>query len=371
MAEQTGGEKTLPASPRKIQQARERGQVAKSADLSAGTLLMLSLLAMWMFGEQTLTHMLALTRHYLTDAHALLVEPATVQGLTAGALWRMVPVLAPLLLVLLVGGIVINITQIGFIASAQAITPKLERINPIAGFKRFASLRTFVELVKSILKLTLISYVVWLTLRDRLPELISLMDLTPWGSSKAILALVFTIWWRIALALLIIGILDFGFQRWQYGRDLMMTQQEARDELRQLEGDPRIRQRVRQIQRQVAMQRMMADVPEADVIITNPVRYAVALRYDASAADTPVVSAKGARKTAERIRDIAIEHDVPIVERPELARALFRAVEVGQPISEELFRAVAEVLAYVYEIDRRQSKIDERVGAGIGPGKAV
>lgn len=371
MAEQTGGEKTLPASPRKIQQARERGQVAKSADLSAGTLLLLALLSMWMFGGQALTHMLSMTRYYLTDAHALLVEPATVQSLAAGAILRMAPVIAPLMVVLLIGGIIINISQFGFIASAQAITPKLERINPIAGFKRFVTLRTFVELIKSILKLTMIGYVVWLTLRGRMPELISLMDLTPWGSSKAILGLVFTVWWRIAMTLLIIGILDFGFQRWQYGRDNMMTQQEARDELRQLEGDPRIRQRVRQIQRQIAMQRMMTEVPEADVIITNPVTYAVALRYDVAATDTPVVSAKGARKMAVRIRDIGIENDVPIVERPELARALFRAVEVGQPISEELFRAVAEVLAYVYEIDRRQAKIDERAQAGVGSGEAV
>jgi flagellar biosynthetic protein FlhB len=157
-----------------------------------------------------------------------------------------------------------------------------------------------------------------------------------------------------------LGVLDFGFQRWQYGRDLMMTVQEAKEEMKQLEGDPRIKQRIRQIQRQMAMKRMMAEVPEADVIITNPIRFAVALRYDPKTMDAPVVIAKGARLLAQRIREIAEEHDVPIVEKPELARALFKSIDVGQPVPEDLFRAVAEVLAFVFKIDRREEKRHER-----------
>jgi len=186
------------------------------------------------------------------------------------------------------------------------------------------------------------------------------MELTPRALVPAIGGLVMTVWWRIALAMLVLGILDYGFQRWQHNRDLMMTVQEARQEAKELEGDPRIKARVRHIQRQMALQRMMAGVPAADVIITNPTTYAVALRYDMAEMSAPVVVAKGARLLAERIRNIALEHTVPIVRKPDLARTLYRTIEVGQPVPENLFRAVAEVLAYVYEIDRRADKVRER-----------
>jgi flagellar biosynthetic protein FlhB len=163
----------------------------------------------------------------------------------------------------------------------------------------------------------------------------------------------------------VIGIVDYAYQRWQYNRDQMMSQQEARQELKQLEGDPLIRQRIRSIQRQMAMQRMMAEVPEADVVITNPTTYAVAVRYEPAAMDAPRVVAKGARLVAERIRERAAEFEVPIVERPELARLLYRTVEIGHNVPEDLFRTVAEVLAYVYQIDRRAAKLEERAAAAL------
>ena len=157
-----------------------------------------------------------------------------------------------------------------------------------------------------------------------------------------------------------LGVLDYGYQYWEHERSLMMTVEEAKQELKEYEGDPRIKQRIRQIQRRIAMQRMMADVPKADVIITNPTRFAVALRYDPANMRAPVVVAKGTRLLAERIRDLAIVHGVPIVQKPELARTLYRTIEVGHPVPESLFRAVAEVLAYVYQIDRRVEKLHER-----------
>jgi flagellar biosynthetic protein FlhB len=176
----------------------------------------------------------------------------------------------------------------------------------------------------------------------------------------SISTLVAAVWFRAALAMLVLGILDFGYQYWQYQQDLRMSVQEAKEEAQQLEGNPRIKQRIRQIQRQMAMRRMMADVPKADVIITNPVTYAVALRYDMDTMDAPLVIAKGARLLAKRIREIGEENDVPIVEKPDLARALYKNIDVGKPVPENLFRAVAEVLSFVYKIDRREEKRRER-----------
>ena len=233
-------------------------------------------------------------------------------------------------------------------------------MNPIQGFQRFFSVRTLVELVKSLFKLGIISAIVYFTLANRWGEVLSLMHMSPAASSLAVWDLIVAVWWRIALAMVILGILDYAFQRWQFGQDQRMTHQEARQEMKEMEGDPQIKQRVRQIQRQMAMQRMMGEVPEADVVITNPVTYAIALRYDVKAMNVPVVVAKGARLQAQRIREVAVEHDVPIVERPELARALYRSIELGQPIPEDLFKAVAEVLAYVYRIDNRAKKQEER-----------
>lgn len=360
MAEQTAGEKTLPASPKKIQDAREKGNVPKSADLSAAATLFASLLILWGLGPFTIERMLRATRYYFSDAHAVVTEHSDMQVLLVQALSFTAPIVIPLMLMLLVVGIVVNVAQFGFLFSSQALTPKIERLNPIAGFQKFVSLRSFVELVKSLSKLTIVGYVAWLTLRNRGPEVLSLMHVSVWDASIVVWDLLLLLWFRIALAMLAIGIFDFAYQRWQHGRDLMMTVQESRDEMKTLEGDPRIRQRVRQIQRQMAMQRMMAEVPEADVVITNPTTYAIALRYDIANMEAPTMVAKGMRRMAERIRDIAVESGVPIVERPELARGLYDAIDVGQPVPEDLFRAVAEVLAFVYEIDKREEKVRER-----------
>ena len=205
------------------------------------------------------------------------------------------------------------------------------------------------------------------------------MELTPLGLVSASSQLVAAVWWRIALAMLVLGVLDYGFQYWQHGQDLRMTHREAREETKEMEGDPHVKRRIRQLQRQIAAQRMMAEVPEADVIITNPTHYAVALRYDLEHMQTPVVTAKGARLIAQRIRELAIGHDVPIVQKPELARTICRTVEVGDPIPEGLYHAVAEVLSFVYQIDRREAKIRRAEGfvqrteerRGVGPRPAA
>lgn len=359
-SEQPQGEKSLPATPRKLQQQRDKGNVPKSQDLNSSAVLLISAMALWMLGPGIFEGLLTVMQYYLSQSFNLINETDNLQGLLLQGLLLMAPIVVPVMLVLLVAGIAINISQFGVLFSTQALQPKLQRLNPIQGFKKFVSIRSFVELVKSLFKLGVISAVAWLTLSSRATEMFALMHGSAWESSIVVWDLVFTVWWRIGVAMLILGVIDLAYQRWQHGQDQRMTQQEMKEELKQYEGNPQIKQRIRAIQRQMSLNRMMSEVPEADVIVTNPTTYAVALRFNPLTMDAPLVIAKGTRLTADRIREIAIEHDVPIVERPPLARALYRTMEVGQSIPEDLFRAVAEVLAYIYEIDRRSDKINER-----------
>ena len=364
MAEQSGGEKTLPASQQKRRKAREEGRVARSQDLSAAAALLAALLALKFLGQDAFNRMLGCLVYYFDHADVLRPDLDNLQNLTIQAIWLMVPAIAPFLFVMMLVGITINVLQVGFMFTGKPLMPKIEKLNPFQGLAGMFGARAGAELVKSILKVTVIAYVVWLTARGWSSRVVDLMETTPVALTPAIAAMTFTLWWRIVLVMIALGALDYAFQRWQYERGLMMTHQEAKEEMKEYEGDPRIKQRIRQIQRQIAMQRMMADVPKADVIVTNPIRFAIALRYDPATMVAPIVVAKGARIMAERIRDIATRHDVPIVQKPELARRLmYKSVEVGHPVPESLFRGVAEVLAYVYRIDRRAEKIRERSGA--------
>lgn len=371
MAEDTGGEKTLPASGQKLQKAREDGNIAKSQDLNSGLALMVAMFAMLMLGEMSLNNLLNAGRYYFSNLGELAAYPEAIQSIAAGAIYFVLAGTLPFMITMLLFGLTFNFLQVGFMYTTKPMQPKLSRVNPISGIKRYFSLRTFVELLKSLFKLGVAGVVVWLTMRSRTNELLSLMGMTPWALLPAVASLAIMIWWRIALVMILIGIVDFGYQRWQHAKDLMMTQHEAKQETKELEGDPHVKRRVRQIQRQLATQRMMADVPEADVVITNPTQYAVAIRYAHDDMETPLVVAKGMRLIADQIREIAIENGVPIVQRPELARALHKNVEIGQPISEELFRAVAEVLSFVYGIDRRADKIRERKGVLTPPRMSV
>lgn len=366
MANETGGEKSLPASVQKKQRAREQGNIARSQDLSSGLGLLAALLGLWLLAGSMWRTLLHSMRHYLENTLELLPTVDSLPFINWQMVWLTAAAVVPFMLVMLVVGVASNLLQVGFLMTTQPLQPKFDRLNPITGMRRFVSMRVVIELIKSILKLVIITAIVWYGIRNRLGEVLFTMHLAPDSLVWAVSSLVVAIWWRVVLAMLVLGILDYGVQRWMYERDLRMTVQEARDEAKQLEGDPRIKQRIRAIQRQMAMQRMMAEVPTADVVITNPTTFAVALRYDAQSMSAPTVVAKGARIIAERIRDVATEHDVPIVQKPELARTLYHTVEIGRPVPESLFVAVAEVLAFVYEIDRRAEKVRERQQTGIG-----
>ena len=354
MSQDSGGEKNLPASSMKRQRAREDGNIARSQDFSSGVALGGALFALMVLGPFTMEWLREATRHYLGEADALLPQQSTLLSLGIETLYWLGLCCLPFMGVMMAIGLASGYAQVGVLFTTKPLMPKFSNINPISGFRKFFSLRALVELVKSLAKLTVVVFIVWLFLHDKMEEFIALMDVPPLGQPAAIGVLIYGVWWRIALAMLVIGMMDYGYQFWQRERDLRMTQQEARQESKEMEGDPQVKRRIRQLQRQMAQQRMMKDVPKADVIITNPTTYAVALSYDMTTMSAPVVTAKGMRLVADRIRNIAIEHGVPIVQRPELARALYRTIEPGQPISEDLFRSVAEVLAFVYRVDKRE-----------------
>ena len=347
MAEQPQGEKVHDATPRKIQQARDKGNVAKSQDLNSAILLLVAFMGLSLLGPSAFTHLKGIMRYYLTDAAILLQETDNMQGMLLQGLTLIVPIVLPFMLVLMFAGIAINIAQFGFMLSLQSLTPKFERLNPIKGFQKFFSMRSLVELIKSVSKLVLIAWIAYMTTRGRMTEIFMLMHDSPEGGTIIAWSLLGAIWWRIAMAILLLGALDFGFQKWQHAQDLRMTEQEMRDELKQYEGNPQIKQRIRAIQRQMSMNRMMAEIPEADVVITNPTTYAIALRYRPNEMDAPIVVAKGTRLIAERIRDIATENNVPIVERPPLARALYSAVDWSPRLGRSLPRRRRSIGLYL------------------------
>ncbi|HOS94600.1 MAG TPA: EscU/YscU/HrcU family type III secretion system export apparatus switch protein, partial [Armatimonadota bacterium] len=243
-----------------------------------------------------------------------------------------------------------NLLQVGFLCAPKVIRLDASRLNPVNGFKRLFSLRACVELLKALLKIAVVAYIGYSTLWGSRHLLFVLPEQTVAGVMLIIGDIAYRICLKAGLALLVLALADYGFQRWQHEKDLRMTRQELRDEYKRQEGDPLLKQRIRQRQRELARRRMMAEVPKADVVITNPTHLAVALRYDPAHMDAPCVVAKGERALAERIREIAREAGVPVIENRELAQSLFRLVPVGGVIPSQLFEAVAQILAYVYRI---------------------
>lgn len=360
MAEDSGGEKNLPASGRKKEKAREEGNIAKSQDLGSAIALAVALGMFMMLGAGTMRTLTEAMRYYMSGFTQLGPDTLPPREFAIQALYFIGKCALPFMLALVVSGLAVNLAQTGFLFTTKPLEPKLNKLNPITGMGRFFSMRSLMEAIKSLAKLAIVVWLVYLTLRGRIPEMIMLIDKSPTQIIGITAAMITAIWWRVVLAMIVLGIFDYGYQFWQREQDLRMTTKEAKEEAKEMEGDPLIKRRIRQIQRQIATQRMMKEVPKADVIITNPTHYAVALRYDMKTMDAPIVVAKGARLIAQKIRDIAMENDVPIVQKPELARNIFKNIEIGQRISESLFQAVAEVLSFVYQVDRRQEKIRER-----------
>jgi len=344
------GEKTEKATPKKRRDARQKGQVFKSMDLSSAFVLVFVFLGLQVFGPGMLSRMTQTFQTALTHPEAL-GDPLTVSSAYAhgrAAVGTMLFLLAPLLLTVMTAGVLINYFQVGFLLTGKTMEFKFSRINPLEGLKRMISLKGLVQLTKSLLKVVIVGYTVYREFMNRLsaiPELMSQeIPLTFSFVAAGILAIAF----RACIALAVLGVLDYLYQWWEHEKELRMTHQEVKDEYKQMEGDPQTRSRIREKQRQLGMRRMMQEVPAADVVVVNPVHYAVALKYDAAKGAAPIVVAKGQGLVAIKIREIAQENGVEIVENPPVARGLYQGAEIGEQIPYELYRAVAEILAFVY-----------------------
>jgi len=351
MAETAGQEKTEKATSKKKEDARNKGQVAISREVSSAMVLLASLGffyfgGSWMFWN--LSEIITRVFQNLGTLQFNTINDASVFSLEV--LSRLLAILIPLLLPLAIFGLAANILQVGFKFSTEAISPKFNKLNPISGMKRLVSLKAFVELAKSILKLLFIGTIAYILVKSDM-EAFPLLIHQEVGQILIFIARVsLKISFFVCLALVVLAVLDFLYQRWQHEKDLKMTKQEVKDEQKQTHGDPKVKGRIRSMQLEMARRRMMEAVPEADVVITNPTHLAIAIKFSAEEMMAPVVLAKGAGHVAQRIKEIAAEHQVPLVEDKPLAQALFKMVELGDYIPAELYRAVAEVLAYVYRL---------------------
>lgn len=347
-------EKTEPATPRRRSETRAKGQVARSQDVTAAVLLLSGFIALSILGPGLWNTLLMITRAaFEGDGIYRAVDlPPFAFAVAGEALKR----IAPFLLILFVAMLLALYAQIGLLFTTKTLMPSLAKINPISGIKRLFSIRSVMLAAANFAKLLVVGLVAYLTLVSGADAILfavtfGFQEMFALGSS-----LMFDLTMRLGVVLLIVALFDFAWQRYQKERDIRMTKEEVKDELRSMEGDPQIKRRRRGIQLQLAMQRLQHDVPKADVIVTNPTHLAVAIRYDAENMAAPKVVAKGADHIALRIRQIATGMGIPIVERKPLARALFETVEVGEYVPERLYQAIAEILAYVYELTGRGAR---------------
>ncbi|MEK7475468.1 MAG: flagellar biosynthesis protein FlhB [Candidatus Coatesbacteria bacterium] len=354
--------KSEPATPRRKEEARKRGQVARSGELTAALVLLAILIFFRIAGAGFLAKVGGEAASWW--GHLTPQDPTTEGVSLAGValLWRMGAILGPLLLLVAIVAIAGNIGQIGVLFTTETLTPNFDHLNPVQGFQRIFSQRTAVELVKGLVKIVLISWVVWASVRGAF-DAIMLMSVQPVPAALATAAeLTWRVGLRVVMVLLALAILDYAYQRYAWERSLRMSRQEIKDEYRQLEGDPLIKARIRQLQREASRRRMIAEVPGADVVITNPVHVAVAIKYEPGVSKAPAIVARGARLMAERIKTVAREAGVPVHEDPPLARALY-AVPAGTDLPPALYQAVAHVLALVYHSGRGDK--EERVLADV------
>ncbi len=350
MAEESFQEKTEKPTPRKREDAKKKGEVAKSRELPSLAVLLSALMALTFFGYYTYSHIQIImkgafsipTMNDLNISEFLIfAQKIVTQSILA---------ISPVLAAVFITAVLSNLMQVGIIFTSESIMPKLSKIDPIKGFKRLFSKQSLMELFKSLLKLVIVGGVAYLTIKSEMKNVYSLGQM----EINSILGYLFVtfskIFIRCSLAMIVLVILDYAYQKWEFENKLKMTKQEVKEDLKKTEGDPLIKSRIKSIQMEMARKRIMQAVPEADVVITNPTHLAVALKYDSSNMNAPKVLAKGAGVIARNIKNLAEKHDIPMVENKELAQNLYSLVEIGQEIPAFLYQAVAEVLAYIYKI---------------------
>jgi len=345
----TGGERTEDPSSKRREDFRKKGQVAQSKEVQTAALFTIVLLFWLMYLPVFWNSFSELIFSLWQASGEYRITPTSIISLSTFLLQKTGLLLAPLFLLVMVVSFFSSFAQFGWLLTSNPLIPDFSKLDPIAGMSRFFSKRSLIEVVKSLLKVILIGWISFSTVLDHFNEALILIDTDITTTLRYLATVSALIMGKICAILVLLAFLDFLFVKWEMEEKMKMTKQELKEEFKESEGDPHIKAQIRSIQQEMARKRMMAEVPKADVVVTNPTHLAIAVRYDAKEMDSPVVIAKGADFIALKIREIAAEHKVPIVENPPVARLLHN-LDLGEHIPENLFKAIAEILAYVYSL---------------------
>ncbi len=347
-------ERTEQATPKRKEDARKKGKVAKSYDFNSALVILASTGVLYFCCNFMYQKIANLTKFVLSNLHTIEITPKSVSEYGFFIFSFLMMNLFPLLVFLTVIGVGANIAQTGYIFTLEPLKFDFERLNPINGIKKiFFSRRSLFELGKGFFKIGVIGFTIYLTLKSMVDDIVVLIDSDLGKISGFMVSSVFSLMLKTGIVYFLIAVFDFAFQKWEYERELRMTRQEVKEEIKELEGDPQIKARIRRRQAEIARRRMMQSVPKSDVVITNPTHIAIALKYDSEKMNAPKVVAKGMNLIAEKIKEIAMKHKIPIVEDKPLAHALYKMVDVDEEIPPQLYKAVAKVLAYVYQLKKK------------------
>ncbi len=351
-------ERTEQATPKRREEARKKGKVAKSYEFNSAIVLIASLVVLYLGGRYAWIKISNFTIFLLSNLHSIEISEANLHRYATYVVSFLGLNFLPFLFLLLFVGIGANLAQTGFVFTFEPLKFDFERLNPVNGIKKILfSRRSFFELVKGFFKIGVVGLVAFMTLKSMFDDVVVLIDSDAKGIAEFIVSAGFSLLWKTAVVYLALAMFDFSFQRWEYERELKMTRQEVKEELKELEGDPLVKARIRKKQREIVRMRMMHSVAKADVVITNPTHIAVALKYEPRKMKAPKVVAKGMNLVAERIKKIAREKGIPIIEDKPLAQTLFKIVDVDEEIPPQLYKAVAKVLAYVFRLKNKSSKV--------------
>jgi len=343
-------EKTEQATPKQKREAREKGQVAKSEDLNTALILLSGVLLTLFLGGAMVAQMKDTMGMLCKNLFYEDFNAETLRTLLLDISFKNLNGVLPIMGGFMIVGLIASYSQVGIIFSRKALIPDFKRLNPITGMQKLVSRRSMVKVAMSIVKLGIMGGVAYVSIRKDLEPLLELVSMRTEEIFSSASGLIFGVTLKITIIMLILSFLDLLYQRWQHSKDLMMTKNEVKQETKQTEGDPLVKSRIKSVQRQMSNRRMMQEIPEADVVVTNPTHYAVALKYDATTMEAPKVIGKGVDLIALKIREVATDNNIPIVEDRVLARILYSTVEIDSEIPPKLYQAVAKVLSYVYQL---------------------
>lgn len=349
-------DKTEKATPKKKQDARKKGQVFQSKEITSAFVLLFMFIGLKLFGGFMSDQLTVFTKSMMGSFNNV-QDVFSINGLTklfVSTIVLLLKITGPIMAIALVTGLAAEYAQVGVLFTFETLKFKFDRINPLSGLKRIFSLRAVVELVKSLIKLTFVGYVAYSYVKGQSDNVLNIMNMDAVGIGTYIATTSLDLAIRICIVMIFIGAVDYIYQWYDYEKNLRMTKQEIKEEYKQMEGNPEIKSKIKQKQKEISMRRMLQDVPKADVVITNPTHFAVAIKYDAKVSPAPMVIAKGQDFLAQRIKEKARESNVEIVENKPLARSLYDTVDVGQEIPQELYQAVAEVLAFVFSLKQNR-----------------